>query len=327
MAAELCMRAYLADITTTHDNRSYFAFKWKAAHVSLNQRLYREREINGHKDNRVYRVAIIGDSFTFGQGIDEEDRLSNLLERSFPPLPFSRRIEVLNFGKPGANTTEEVTILQKDVLPRRPDFVLLQWYVNDVENNGPSQGSPNVRTFTNQVKQFLLNHSVLYFLVVDSVHRLRSRFGRSYAADLFGRVGNPHSLEAQEAEKALREFFNKCRDYGVPMGVILVPDLSPIRTGHYPFLYLHQRVLSICAEANVTCLDLLPVFMPYLTDSSKVGDLWVNRFDAHMSPFANRLAAEKVLEVWGPIWRTAYEVKSVSGEDVGAEPIAQAARE
>lgn len=80
-----------------------------------------------------------------------------------------------------------------------------------------------------------------------------------------------------------------------------VPALIPIQTGHYPFLYLHQRVLSICAEAGVICLDLLPVFMPYLTDPSKVGDLWVNRFDAHMSPFANRLAAEKVLEVRGPI--------------------------
>jgi hypothetical protein len=293
VAAELCVRAYLADITTTHDNRSYFALKWKAAHVSLNQRHYREREINGQKDDGVYRIAIIGDSFTFGQGIGEEYRLSNLLERSYSPL----RIEVLNFGKPGANTAEEVTILRKDVLPLQPDFVLLQWFVNDVEHNGPSEGSPNGRTLTNRVKQSLLNHSALYFLLVDSVHRLRSRFGRSYVADLFGRVGNPHSLESQEAEKALREFFNECRDHDVPLGVVLVPDLSPIPTGHYPFLYLHQRVLSICADAGVTCLDMLPVFMPYLTDPSKVGDLWVNRFDTHMSPFANRLAAEKILEV------------------------------
>ncbi len=322
------MRAYLADITTTYDNRSYFALKWKAAHVSLNQRRYREREINGQKDDGVYRIAIIGDSFTFGQGIDEEHRLSNLLERTCPALSFSRRIEVLNFGKPGANTAEEVTILRKDVLPLRPDFVLLQWFVNDVENNSPSEGSPNVHTLTNRVKQSLLNHSALYFLVVDSVHRLRSRFGRSYAADLFGRVGNPHNLEAQEADKALREFFNECRDHDVPLGVVLVPDPSPIQTGHYPFLYLHQRVLSICADAGVTCLDLLPVFMPYLTDPSKLGDLWANRFDAHMSPFANRLAAEKVLEVWGSTWKTACEVKSaVSGQDVGVASIAQTVQE
>lgn len=131
VAAELCVRMYLADITTTYDNRSYFALKWKAAHVSLNQRHYREREITDLKDDGVYRIAIIGDSFTFGQGIEEKDRFSNLLEvalssPSSPSTVLSHRVEVLNFGNAGANTLEELTRLRRDVLPIQPDFVLLQ---------------------------------------------------------------------------------------------------------------------------------------------------------------------------------------------------------
>jgi hypothetical protein len=127
------------------------------------------------------------------------------------------------------------------------------------------------------------------------------------------RVGDPASLESKYAESALRDFILECHDHDIPLGIVLIPQLSPVSSlQDYPFSFLHQRVLSICQEMEITCLDMLPVFMPYLTDPSKVNDLWVNRFDAHMSSLANHLTAKKLLEVWGPIWQSANMVKASS---------------
>jgi len=70
---------------------------------------------------------VIGDSFTWGQGIEAAERFSNLLEGSLGP-----RYEVLNFGVPGHDMPQHLEVLEQ-VLPLKPDFVLLQLYINDFE--------------------------------------------------------------------------------------------------------------------------------------------------------------------------------------------------
>src|SRR6476646_7270939 len=80
VVGELIARAVFSDITTTADNGSYFALRWKQANVRLNRYGYREREFTTGKAPGAYRIAFIGDSYTFGQGIAESERVSNLLE-------------------------------------------------------------------------------------------------------------------------------------------------------------------------------------------------------------------------------------------------------
>ena len=42
---------------------------------------------------------------------------------------------MLNFGTAGANTPEHLATVTKLLQEVHPDFVLLQWYVNDVEDD------------------------------------------------------------------------------------------------------------------------------------------------------------------------------------------------
>ncbi len=309
---ELALRFWFHDITTTYDNRSYFALKWKAANIRTNSAGYREREFERPKPPGVYRIAFLGDSFTFGQGIREEERLSNLLERELKKHTGS--IEVLNFGNPGHNTADELKALKADVLPDvEPDFVLLQWYINDLEarpeppaaeKGGAGAGNAG-GDLVNTFKQKMLNTSVIYFLLADVVHRVRDMMVVSHADEAYARFGDPESPESREAEKAMIEFIRTARAGNVPVGLVLVPHLSPLKDGTYPFLYLHKRVLGWCEREGITCVDLFPVMEPYLKDGTKYMQLWVNRFDSHMGLFANELATKRLLEVFGPSWTAA----------------------
>ncbi|MFQ5583130.1 MAG: hypothetical protein ACE5GL_01690, partial [Calditrichia bacterium] len=116
VCGEYFVRYFFRNITTTGDNTSYFAQKWKKNNVSLNSWHFREREFSLAKKESVYRIAIIGDSFTFGQGIKVRHRFSNLIEKDLNSEYPERNYEVLNFGKPGAETIDHLSILKNIVL-------------------------------------------------------------------------------------------------------------------------------------------------------------------------------------------------------------------
>lgn len=306
---EMGLRMVFDDVTTTYDNRSYFALKWKKSNVRLNNMGYREREFDRAKQPGVYRIAFIGDSFTFGQGIAENERMSNILEAEL--RQHRNGVEVLNFGRPGNNTADEVGVLQDHVLPNAdPHFVLLQWYVNDVESKRPqadtSVGNTSEveRDRLNELKQVMLNKSVIYFLLADLFHRVRAKAGMNYVEEIItGTTVESGSQKMYKAKMAMVEFLRSCKEKNVPVAVLLVPDLAPLGEGPYPFASIHLKVLEWCGQEGVTCVDLFPVFEPYLRDVAKHETLWVNRFDAHMGVLANRLAATRLLEVFGPVWR------------------------
>ena len=216
-AAEIAARLWFRDITTTPDNTSYFALKWRAGNVRTNRLGFRERDFSEEKPPGVYRIAVVGDSFAWGQGIPEENRFSNLLERRLQSASPTARFEVLNFGKPGAETVDHVDILEKYVLPAAPDFVLLQWFVNDVEGRDKSR-RPRYSNLVpiNRMHRFLHAHSAFYYLLNSQwigiqMHEglspeasytdyLVDRFADPNAADDFMSVYNRHSCDETRAK-------------------------------------------------------------------------------------------------------------------------------
>jgi hypothetical protein len=50
---------------------------------------------------------------------------------------------------------------------------------------------------------------------------------------------------------------------------------------------------------EIPCLDLTPVFVPY---TAKLDEIWLNRFDRHLSVFGHQLVANAILERFGDPW-------------------------
>ncbi|NTV23126.1 MAG: hypothetical protein HGA85_01985 [Nanoarchaeota archaeon] len=89
------------------------------------------RDINWALEKKpgVTRVAVIGDSFTFGYGIDNtHDTYPKQLEREL-----GTGYEVMNFGLPGANVLDIYWVYRNHVLKYDPDIVIYGFFQNDVE--------------------------------------------------------------------------------------------------------------------------------------------------------------------------------------------------
>jgi hypothetical protein len=240
-------------------------------------------------------VAVIGDSFTFGQGIEAEDRFSNRLERSLA----GSRVEFLNFGRPGDETVDELETLAQVVLPIRPDFVLLQWYVNDVEGRDHSQRPQPAPLLSHWSASLLREHSVLYFLLEQRWQflQVRMRLSESYEHYMQRRFADPAGPQMQAYARTFREFVATCRDAGVVLGIVLFPDPTAVLSHAYDDL--HRQLLALCAEEGASCLDLLPAFEP----AARRGvQLQVGPLESHPSAAANEVAAAAILGHFGRQW-------------------------
>jgi lysophospholipase L1-like esterase len=264
-------------------------------HVSINSLGLREREI-GPTSRARYRIFVIGDSYTWGQGLEEEERFSNLLERLLGPT-----YEVLNFGVPGDTMPGHLTELDR-VLTMSPGFVLLQLYVTDFETSNMRRPRPYPLLPADWDGR-LLASSFVYRLLSDRWAQLQEAVGLvdSYDGYMARHLRDPDSPDARESFGTLRQFFERARAAGVPSGAVLFPAadaMGPFGT-NYPFGFLHDHVKAICTDEHVRCLDLLQAFST-LPDPRST---WVSPVDAHPNAQTNRRAAHDILGRFGPEWR------------------------
>jgi lysophospholipase L1-like esterase len=128
---------YLPDPATTYR----LLPRWQGGRISTNEYGFRERRgLPQAKPPGVVRIAAVGDSFTFGLGVAGHETFSTVLEELLAArmMPDDRRVEVLNFGVSGYNTTQELALLRDRVLAFEPDMVVLGWFINDFDDLGGS---------------------------------------------------------------------------------------------------------------------------------------------------------------------------------------------
>jgi hypothetical protein len=88
-----------------------------------------DREFEVAKSPERRRLAFLGDSFTWGMGVREQERFSNRLAADNPGW------ESLNFGMPGYGTDQALLVWERLAARYQPDLVILTIYQNDFVDN------------------------------------------------------------------------------------------------------------------------------------------------------------------------------------------------
>ena len=98
--------------------------------LSTNSRGLRgSREYTYEKPDGVIRIVVIGDSFTFGHEVADDETFSHYLAEMLPG------IEVLNLGVHGYGHGQMLLYLKEEGVKYDPDVVLLGYIDQDVERN------------------------------------------------------------------------------------------------------------------------------------------------------------------------------------------------
>jgi hypothetical protein len=120
------------------------------ARVHTNSAGLRNRELDVAKAAGIYRVAILGDSYSEAMQVDMDKAYWSVLEKQLTRCAYQpgKRVEVINFGVSGFGTGQQYLILQSKVLSYKPDLVLLQFTNgNDVMDNSKALDDEKLRPF------------------------------------------------------------------------------------------------------------------------------------------------------------------------------------
>jgi lysophospholipase L1-like esterase len=97
--------------------------------VRCNSRGLRDDEHALGKVEGVRRIVCIGDSTTWGYGVENEEMFSSVLEQALPGT------ETINLGANGYSTVQELVRLETEGVLYHPDWTVLLFCWNDLEDN------------------------------------------------------------------------------------------------------------------------------------------------------------------------------------------------
>jgi hypothetical protein len=229
------------------------------------------------------RIAILGDSFAMGHGINNlDDTFPQLLEHAL-----GADYDVNVIAHSGWDT--DVQLFQLSSYPYQPDKVVLSYYLNDIDYLlRDTEGDPdrNFATPTNPVLEWVvLNFFVPNYLYYNLLQFTSDSRSENFVADLAAAYTDD-GLWSQQAQR-LFEIVVWCRERNIELIVLLWPHIIELDASQIAI----ERVSGFFAEQNVEVIDMTPILR-----ANPSPGLIVNRFDAHPGLDAQRLAAAALFQ-------------------------------
>jgi lysophospholipase L1-like esterase len=258
---------------------SYFDAEGRVEY-RLNSLGFRDREFPVARPPGELRVLALGDSFTLGIGVREQDCWAKVLERGLAATR-SGPVHVVNGGfSHGYDVRMYAWAFPNHGLQLDPDAVLIGLCLNDVSDSIPlvvARPDP---------PPILGGRLQLLAVAQRALARLEPEPHWQSPFEGTGPDENREWIACRDGLKAIRETSSQ---HGIRLVVVIFPMLTHLRSG-YPFLEIHKLVGGFCSAHGIECVDLLDSFL-----GRDERDLWVHPTDQHPNDVGHRLIADALL--------------------------------
>ena len=260
-----------------------------------NQWNLRDKDYPSPKPPGRKRILMVGDSFTFGQGVKDGAKIfPELLESQLNALQIASApsgTDILNGGLPGSLTDEWLRVWEATSEQFDPDVLVIVFFLRDGTRtaSGPEffdrirEEIAEINTFSRRYR-----YSYLYRLYRDGKDRekVASLYGARFQAAYFG--AEHQVSEWRRAKANLLELRNLARARQTRVGLVVFPILVELAEP-YPFQAITDLVVAFARDNDFPVHDLLPDFM-----GRNAPDYWVSSLDQHPNERAHALVAERL---------------------------------
>lgn len=262
----------------------------------VQKRLNKFRDVvhTTEKSSDVFRILVLGDSFTYAGKVYYEDGYAARLERILnSDNTFGKRVEVIKLAYPGYATLDELTALEKIGLRYSPDLVLLQIFLNDPDY------PPRTKFYRDRMRKWAHFRALPIFdrwhlgkFVADRVYNTMSHKELvNYYFHLFSDKDHWHYFTSH-----MERIKRVCRNNKIAFASFLFPTFSfPLDEGEYPFTEIHEKIARFSAKHRMPFLDLRPYYRDMLHTRLQAEF----QADGHPNEIAHRIAAEALAD-WLP---------------------------
>jgi lysophospholipase L1-like esterase len=246
-----------------------------------------DRDYALEKDPERLRVLFVGDSFTWGEDVANNDTFAARLEGVMPSA------ESLNLGVHGFGTDQQLIRLQRDGLPYQPDVVILGFYEGNLNRNMLSfrdYGKPRFELQDSEL--VLLNQPVptredyLAMQVPLPGFWLGKLASNVWLTGIASTQLHP-PLKEWDRWRLTSTIFSTARETAEAAGaeflLVYIPDSETLETSE-----LEQVTAEWAAATGTHLLNLGNVFR------SRSEREWDQIYRGHLTPYGNQLAAEAI---------------------------------
>ncbi len=265
--------------------RPGFRTLYKGHEIEINADGLRGPELSGPEEG-VRRVALFGDSMTFGNGVALGDTLGVRLAEHL--AAGGARAQVLNCGVPGYNADQVSRVVAERVGALAPDTVVYVFFANDVEPT-PSWDAIDPTAEIDAFHDFPLRSAFLEW-TKSHVKLLLQRLGVKTSRRTHEWSRHEYASGRETFLEALRRMDAACEEIGARFLVASYPFLA--LPGHDPFTPIYESAHADLRELGIELVDFGGAFSP----GEDLTDHWVSAFDMHPDGETHGRVAELLAE-------------------------------
>jgi len=310
-----------SNVRGTHNQPGSFSTTFQTNTLGLRDRDYPLEK------SAATRVVVLGDSFTWGWGVNDDEIYTERLEALL------LNTEVINLGVTAYSTGQELDYFKLKGVPYRPDIVLLAFCLNDfeeVENwrswlEKTRSGNAMVQLTNKEMgpsfRTWMAEHFYLYRFIIDRINTskplvnflvkigLKSELSGYEALDTNLRPAlknyTPEFVQHLERTKGyLRVLRDEVRSLQARFIIVLVPSLQAVEdvAFHHAIAYTtyepedfdlwkpYRLVEAFAEEEHIEIINPLPSF---LTAGSNGEKLYLKN-DMHFTPRGHEVFAGEI---------------------------------
>ncbi|MBI5880122.1 MAG: hypothetical protein HZB53_20935 [Chloroflexi bacterium] len=254
----------------------------------------RDREYATPKPPNTRRVLFLGDSFTYGSGVaDNNAMFARLIEKRLAAefAPRGITIEVLNGGIAGSLTTDWVELLQKVKRTFQPDVIVVVFFLRDGTRTSAQNSffEPIRDQIVAQNQQSTLYQNIyLYRWFKDFQDRalISTTFTQAIIDAYFG---TPiQQQEWRTAQFNIKQIKAIGEEVNARVGVAAFPILAELNA-RYPFTAVCDLVVQFSKDNDLPAHNLLPAYI-----GQNAPDLWVSPANQHPNAQGHAIAADSL---------------------------------
>ena len=256
----------------------------------------RDSEYTLKAPSGVYRVLALGDSQTFGNGLELKDTWPKQLESTLNQSNNGIRFEVINSGLPGSDTWQHEIIFNRMISNYHPDSVVLAFYVNDVVKRFTP--SPSRHKADNELEKrviYAIKQSALLLTLRKAFHSIRHTLettGAEVKQQSLFNGGYDAAIEDRWAQvkESLSDMKIMADDHNKDYMIVSLPRRDHV-DGRLPWEAYNLRLQTIAAQYKIPMVSMLEPLQQGYKEHKR--DLFIP-WDGHNSKAANRIIAQVI---------------------------------
>ncbi len=278
-----------------------------SAQVRINSLGLRNEEFPSEKPEDEYRILCLGDSITFGNGIENTKTYPKVLNKMLETNLSKKKFRVINAGVQGYNTWQEVEYLKKYGILLNPDILIIGFCWNDIAPKPrhmlqyKTNGEILNKKISKQLNRssyfrifYTLKRSRFLLFLRKEIKRIKLQINPSKAylnkISLLKGEYSPYLEQGwKEVEKSLREI-NELKQKSNFEVFILIFPIGDQLIRSYPNASYQSRILELSRKLQFEAIDLLPRFQESYQGFSSLFIEW----DGHPNENGHLIAANEL---------------------------------